>query len=425
MRLKKTYFIAGIVFCVSIATAGPVVGMPFGAPDSRSMAMGMTGVASAGSTHAGYFNPALLAAYSQRKHLGGNQRIAFPSLSGLASESTLGLEDIDDADYETNISSGVAQFNATANPDGLRATLEALQDDLRDTASNQLLADVHAHAVLRIPDRQQGGAFYLGSRAVFDGMLDYAVADEQLLEDYLEELVFVSEGGAPGTLHPELYTGGDLNDPADSLSSSADAVALLINEIAFSMGWAVSWWDVDMMVGVTPKIMQVTTREYRADAVSGNLSLNGEYEDDVTLNLDVGWAKQFGEQVTLGVAVKNLIPASFRTESGRSIDIDPQVRVGAAYRSKWGEYTADLDLVENDPLSRGDAVQMLGLGGEWTFGEQQIRAGLVKNLAGEGGGGSLIYTFGFRLRYGSYYSDFSYGSGQDHKAAALQLGLVF
>jgi hypothetical protein len=206
--------------------------------------------------------------------LGGNQRIAFLSLSGLASESTLGLEDIDDANYESRITSGVTQFNATTDPDGLFTTLQALDDDL-------------------------------------------------------------------------------------------------------------------------------------------------------SLNLDLGWAKQIDDQLTLGLTVKNLIPTEFRTGSGRSVDLKPQLRFGAAYRSRWGDFAADLDLIENDPLLKGDPVQELGLGGEWTFGQQQVRAGLVKNLAGDAGSASLIYTFGFRLRYGAFYSDLTYGSGKDHKAAAWQLGLHF
>lgn len=414
-----------MVFALSISLARTALGMSFGAPDSRSMGMGMTGVASADSTNAAYFNPALLAVYSKRKHLGGNQRIALPSLSGLASDSVLGLEDIDDADYENTITAAVNEFNTTADPDDVLSTLARLEDDLSDTTSSRLRADVQALAILRIPDRQQGGAFYVGSRGVLDGALDYTSADEALLEDYLEELRFINEGGAPGVLHPELYTGSDLNDPTDSLNSSADAMALIINEIAFSMGWAVNWWGTDMLVGVTPKIMQVTTREYRADAVSGSLNLNGEYKDDVTLNLDLGWAKQLDDQLTLGVAVKNLIPTRFRTESGRSVDLKPQLRFGAAYRTGWGELTADLDLIENDPLSKGDPVQELGLGGEYRFGEQRVRVGAVKNLAADAGGGSIIYTFGLRLRFGAYYSDFTYGSGKDHQAAALQLGLHF
>lgn len=425
MLNEKSRLLAGMVFTLSICLTDSAVGMPFGAPDSRSMAMGMTGVASTDNTNAAYFNPALLAAFAKRKHVGGNQRIAVPTLSGFLSKSALGLEDVDDANYEDRITSGVTQFNATADPVDLYTTLEALEDDLSDTSSGQLLADAHALLVLRIPDRHQGGAFYLGSRAVLDGRLDYTSADQALLRDYLDELEFVMQGGAPGTLHPELYTAGDLNNPRDSLTSSADAVALIIDEIAFSMGWAVNWWDMDMLVGITPKIMQVTTREYQADGVSGDLNLSGKYDDDVTLNFDLGWAKQIDDRLMLGLTLKNLIPTEFRTESGNYIDLQPQLRAGAAYRSPWGDFTADLDLIENDPMSEGDPVQELGLGGEWSFGKQQIRAGLVKNLAGNAGSDSIVYTFGFRLRYGAIYSDFTYGNGDDYKAAAWQLGLHF
>lgn len=421
MHYLKHRFLVAVLFSISTYTHS----MPFGAPDSRSVAMGRTGVASADSTNAAYFNPALLAAFSQRKHLGGNQRMALPTLSAFVSDSALELNDVQDADYVNRLDRAIVDFNNNLNIDEFIATLTSLEEDLGTVSANPLLVDAQVNSVFRIPDRREGGGFYYSQRAVLDGTLDYTAADAALLADYLEELEYVNGGGAPATLHPELYTNGQLNNPNDSLNSSADAVALIIEELAFSMGWAVTWWDVDMMVGLTPKIMRVKAREYAATATSGDLTRRGEYDNHVNLNLDLGWAKQFDDQLTVGLTVKNLIPQKYRTESDRPVELKPQLRLGGAYQSKWGNYAIDLDLIENDPLQNGEPVRELGMGGEWEFMNQQLRAGVVKNLAGSGPNASPVYTFGFRLQLGAYYSDLSYGRGKHHETAALQLGLRF
>jgi hypothetical protein len=387
--------------------------------------MGKTGVASAGSTNAAYFNPALLAIYSTRKHLGENQRIALPAVTAFVSDSILELKDIDDADYKNRLAVGVANFNNNTNIDAFIDTLQSLSNDLTNTSANPLLGDAQANVVFRIPDQHQGGAFYIGKRAVLDGYLNYTAADGALLGDYLEELNFVNGGGVPATLHPELYGNGQLNNPDDSLTSSADAVALIIDELAVSMGWAVTWWDMDMLVGITPKVMHVSTREYTATATGDGLTNSGEYDNEVNLNLDLGWAKQINDRFMVGLTVKNLLPQDYRTASDRYIELQPQVRFGVAYQSEWGDYAADLDVTENAPLSNGEPIRELGLGGEWNVRNQLIRAGVVSNVAGGRSHASPVYTFGFRLHLGTYYSDFSYGRGKRHETAALEVGLRF
>ena len=425
MAFRKPSLLSGITLLLFLSFTTLIYGAPFGAPDARSAAMGKTGVASVGSTNAGYFNPALLASFSQRKHLGENQRLAVPSISAYVSESALELEVIDDAGYETRLNNAIADFNNNANVDDILNTLRSLNDDLNVASSVPLFADVHASMNVRVPDRQEGGAFYYGMRALLDGNLFYSPEDAALVADYLEELEFVNNGGTPGTLHPELYFNGDLINPNDNLNSSVAAAALVIEELGFSMGWAVTWWDMDMMVGFTPKIVQVTTYEYTATATSGDLTQKGEDENDVNLNMDLGWAKQLNDRLTVGVTLKNLFPQDYRTESNSYIKLRPQLRIGGAYLTKWGNYAVDLDLTENDPLSNADPYRELGLGGEWGIWGQKIRAGVVSNIGATGSNKSPLYTFGFRIQYGLFHSDFNYGHGKNQKSAALQIGLLF
>jgi hypothetical protein len=387
--------------------------------------MGKTGVASAQNSNAAYFNPALLAAFSKRKHLGSNQRIAFPSLSGYVSDDTLELVDIDDKDYETALDNNVSDYNINTNPDLLIGTLGSITSDLDDVSSDALFADISVGGVIRIPDQREGGALYVSRRVVFDGKIDFTESDELLLANYIEELDFVSNGGTPGTLHPQLYTGGQLINPKDNLNSSVDAVALIIDEIGFSMGWSVNWWNQEMMLGLTPKVVSVTTNEYTANAISGDLTNRGKHKNDANLNLDIGWAKKLDVHTTIGVSIHNLIPQDYETKSNRIINLKPQLRVGGAHQSKWGNYAVDLDLIENDPLSQGDPTQELGIGGEWKIGDHYIRAGAVKNFAASGSNSSPLFTIGARLNLWGFYSDLSYGNGNNQESAALQIGLRF
>jgi hypothetical protein len=222
-----------------------------------------------------------------------------------------------------------------------------------------------------------------------------------------------------------LYANGQLINPNDSLNSAVAAAAMVIEELGFSMGWAVTWWDVDMMIGFTPKVLQVTTYEYTATATSGDLTQKGEDENDVNLNLDVGWAKQINDRLTVGLTIKDLFAQDYRTQSGNYLKLRPQIRVGGAYQSRWGDYTIDLDLSENDPLANADPYRELGIGGEWGLWGQQFRAGVVSNLAATGKNKSLLYTFGVRIQYGSFHSDFNYGSGNNQRSAAIQVGWRF
>ncbi|MEJ2693472.1 MAG: conjugal transfer protein TraF [Candidatus Thiodiazotropha sp.] len=409
-----------ILVCFSAAAHS----MPFGALDSRSVAMGKTGVALIGSTDAAYFNPALLAGFSERKGVGKNQRIAMPTLSVHVSDNALELVDIKDMDYEAQLNGGVAEFNNNLNADALANALDSLDGELGDISSDALFADVQANVNFRIPDRHEGGAFRIGRRAVLDGRVDYTEDDKALIADYLEEMRFIDNGGTPATLHPELYANGQLIDPQDNLTSAADAVALIIDELAVSMGWAVNWWGYDMMVGITPKVIRTTTYEYTA-AAHGGLTKRGEYQNDVNINFDLGWAKRVGEKLTLGLSLKDLLPQDYRTQSNRYIKVRPQARVGGVYDTRWGRYAIDLDLLESPPLLNGDPTQELGIGGEWEIKKLQIRTGMVANLAATGENSSPMFTVGLRFQRGFFYSDLSYGRGKNQKSAAVQMGLRF
>jgi hypothetical protein len=419
------------LICLSLAlthscfVSTPSYAIPYGSPDARSIAMGGTGVATADNAYAGFFNPALLASYDQRKHRGGNQRIVFPALHAGATDSIGDLIDFEDQDYETQLTEGIDTFNNTQSATELLAVLNPLDDNLLQISGSPLAADIYTGLVITIPDKLEGGAFSLGRRLVMDGRVDYDSADVALVADYLEELEFVANGGAPQTLHPELYVGGALTDPTPNLVSRIDAAGLAIDELTFSMAWEIAPFDTPVMIGFTPKLWKVTTYEYTETATSTDVTQEGELDNGESLNLDLGYAQRLNPNLLVAVGLKNLIPREFETESGQTLEISPQLRIGSEYKTNWGTYAIDLDLLENKPLSRGDPSQVLAFGAEWPFGRMRLRAGLNTNLAASGDNSGFSYSAGVRLRLIGMFFDFSAATGASQQRASLQFGVQF
>jgi hypothetical protein len=398
--------------------------LPYGAHDARALAMGGSGVAAVENPNPAYFNPALLAAYTERKHLGGNQRIVFPSFSGSASREIGDLIDIENLDYEDRISSAISDFNRGLANEAL-SVFASLDSDLRTVSEHPIAVDLYTGLVISVPDHSEGGAFSFSRRFVLDGQVEYSGADTALVNAYQEELRAVAEGAAPGVLHPELYEGGELIDPVENLTSRASAVGLKIDQMAFSMAWKIQAFELPVMVGITPKLVRVTSYEYSADAASSRLTDQSTFDNGENFNLDLGYAQDLNDRWLVGVAVKDLISKDYKTASGRIVPLDPQLRVGTHYQSVWGAYNLDLDLTKNRALAGGDANQMLAFGVEWVLGGQHLRAGAHRNLAGNGENGEWAYSLGFRLRLFSVFVDFAWGEGANQQTAALQMGIRF
>ncbi len=406
-------------------TSLPVCAVPYGSSDARSQAMGGTGVASAENPNIAQQNPALIAAYPQRKHRGENQRIIFPAFSAKISNNVLDLIDIDDFDYESELTLAIDNFNNGQAVDDVLDVLNPLSDDLESAASAPIFADVQTGLVITIPDSREGGALQLNRRVVLDGKVDYNTVDESLVAAYIEELTFIANGGAPQTLHPELYLNGQLIDPTDSFTSSFTAAALEFSEMALSMAWQLEIFDTEMMIGFTPKWVSVTSYEYSATATSNDITERGELDNGENFNFDLGWAHRIDDKLTVGVAIKNLVPKEYKTESGNFLEIRPQIRAGSEYQSAYGTFTLDLDLAKNKALANGDPSQEIGFGAEWRLGKHRLRAGIHKNIAGSGDNASFAYSLGLRLKVLGMFTDVSVGAHNNQQSAAIQFGIRF
>lgn len=404
--------------------------MPFGSYDPRSVAMGGAGVASGDSANAVFFNPSLLAQYRLRKHLARNSHFVFPVASFSVSRAAVDIADLVQNNPEQVFSDSISSYNANPNQataEVVLSTSRNLQDDLEHVANESIFLDGIFGMVIGIGDRREGGAFVLNRRFVGDGIANQTATDKQLLADYIEALDFIVSAGTSGAPHPELFdTGGNLLDRTNNLTSTATARGVSLTELGIAMSWGVELFRTKIDVGFTPKFVQGTTYEY--NATLGNSQQNSDRQEntDWQFTVDVGVSKAMSDKLKLGLVVKSLLPMEFSTQSAGHINIQPQLRVGGAYRSvQWGYWALDLDVLENKSIGGGDNTQYLSLGGEWRVTNWALRAGYKQNLVGHSDFAKGVVTMGIGYRFFGGDIDLAYIDSGPERAASLQVSSRF
>ncbi len=422
------YLVFVILFSIYPLT---VLAVPFGTYDPRSIAMGGAGVASGNSANAVFFNPSLLAQYTSRKHRARNSRYVFPVASLSVSKVAGDIADLADSNPEQVLSDSIAAYNAApgqATAEGVLTASRNLQNDLEPIANESVFFDGIVGMVIGIGDRREGGAFVISRRFVGDGVANQTAADKQLLADYVEGLDFVVSGGVSGAPHPELFDGnGNLLDQTSNLTSTATGRGLLLTELGIAMSWGVELFRNKIDIGFTPKFVQGTTWEYNSTLGSSQPETAARKEnDDWQFTLDVGVSKALNDKLKLGLVVKNLAPMAFSTRSGGNINIQPQLRAGAAYRSdKWGYWALDVDMLENKSIGGGDNTRYLSLGGECFVRTWALRAGYKQNFAGRGDFSKGVLTLGTGFRFVGVILDIAYINSGPERAASLQMSRRF
>lgn len=385
--------LAAVVAALSLSSFASAA--PYAPVDVRSAAMGGTGVASARAGSAARFNPALLSAQAEGDHVqvvlgfgvvAADEDEFIDQADGLADTVDAIDQTIDDVNnlvLATNTAAAELAGVAT-NMDKLSNQLTAINGDALRLRGDGNLGFGKAGKMLGIgafvaADVQAAGAPVINAA---DTATLNAYAD--LLDGGKITLAEFKQAKKDG-----IITGSKADiDLADfDPLSQGNVVILMSTEIGVGLSKQLD--DVAggrLAVGVTPKIVSMTAYDYidtfdnfDGDNVDGPASETSEDAFD----LDVGAVYSLGEESPwqVGVAVKNLAGHSIDTALGRSIDIDPQVRVGAARMAENITFTADLDLTENDGLAFGDETQFLALGGEFSFAFVDLRAGYRTNLA--------------------------------------------
>ena len=414
--------------CLASVFIAPAYGARFGAYNARAMAMGGTGVASAHSDAAHYFNPALLATYTQYKERALQSRMVIPSATLIVSDSVWQLSKINHTNYEIALGQSIDNYNLDSTPTNaghVGAVTRDLQNMLDSVAYDVLMLDGSVGLAFGVPSRWQGGAFFLQSRVIGGGVITPSDSDMQLLRDYIDSMDYIATDGARGRLVPALFDDQNkLIDLTGTLSSTAAARGLFLTESGVAIADSITLGQHTWRWGVTPKIQAVSSFDYVEIAAQGGLNVTQDSHYRVQPNADVGVAIELPRQQRIGLVIKNIFPFKFSTPMSRDLKIDPQVRIGWAQQGNRVTLAADLDLLPNATIAEPHKAQDFAIGAEWQPSSWlRPRVGYNHNLQDSATLG--LVSVGLGLAWTKIGFDITLGRGKDKRQAAAQISVPF
>src|SRR5690554_3665400 len=238
-----------------------------------------------------------------------------------------------------------------------------------------------------------------------------------------------------------------------SFTSTVEVVAVTVMDVGVSFASEFEFAGHAVAIGVTPKIQKISTFHY-GDEVDGFDDIETddvkEYQKDYTdFNLDIGASYRFGANNNwmAGAVIKNILGGSYDYANtlvtpkddngnqngtpyylpGGKVKLNPQVRGGIAYHSKWFNAAFDLDLIKNKAVAYEAETQYASLGVEFdVFRTLQLRAGYRANLVS---GGTDVVTAGFGLSpFGVHIDVAAMANPSDYlreAGAVMDLGFYF
>jgi len=428
MHRHKTVFIAiiGLIFNLCFPLSSHA--LPFGIYEPRSLAMGGAGVAVATGENAVFYNPAMLATYKKHKEDADNESFTFPAISVRGTRSLEVLAEQRDRNYQAEITTSITNFNNDPSQQNAQIAADnigSLLSLVDKIANNPFLLDASASLAISVPSKFQGGAFFLSHRAVGDGQFNVPASDKATLSAYQQELNSLAQGNAPNYANTDLYDGTNLRDPTPGITSSARARAVYIKELGVSLSRQIKLFGEDYAIGLSPKMLQVTTYEFHRTINNNVEDSEGTEDDDWQVNFDLGLFKKISPNWQAGLTVKNLIEREYPTASGDHITFKPQWRAGVAYLSSSIIYTLDMDLIPNDGVYSGNAAQFVLAGIEIKHSFMRYRLGYRDTIAHKGPREVGVFSAGLGFNFKPVYLDLAYSENHQQRAASLMFGFNF
>mgnify|MGYP000179713538 FL=1 len=357
------------------APLGTAHAMPFGTFDPRSMAMGGTGVASGTSANAAFFNPALLATASKDEDFS----IELPIVSIRVADQDEFIDKLDtfqDGNAIDDFSNAINTFNAATTPaqalaakDAVVSTGNTLITGLGTLSNRNLEMEIMAGAAVGIPSKKFAASVFVAGRAMGGAVLDITANDLGDIQAILDQLA--ANNFAP------------ITDPTTTMTSAVLGRGAVISEVGIALAKEFGVLG-GIGVGMTPKFQKVDTFDYALNIETADVTLNEGKKSYNSVNFDVGVGKAFQNNWKVGAVIKNLLPKSYTTARGNTLETKPQARVGAAHQTRWSVVSMDLDLLKNDPIAPGfdTPTQYAGIGIELdAFDFFQVRLGYRHNLS--------------------------------------------
>ncbi len=349
--------------------------LPFGVFDARTMAMGGAGVAT-GSQFAVFNNPALLTT-AEEIH---EWFALVPTLGRFRSDPDNVKDTLDTFQQATN--------SNPINQTQVQGYLDALNGSQYSTSKNTALA-------LAIPSRILSGA-------AFFNVYEASTAKPVI-------------GGDNLAASPPVYN-STLAQRGLRIVENGVGMAKLLE--------ADRPWKRNLAVGVNAKFLLVSGYGYSEPLTSADIDIShSNSANGSQFSFDIGLLKEFGVW-KLGLVAKNIIPANFQYgNSGESFRIEPQVRAGFAYQSRYTVFELDIDLLENKPVGFDLPSQIAALGWEWQAWKWlTLRAGYQQNLTGNE---AEYGAAGIGLNIDLLQIDIAAFNGDEGEGVAAQFGLQF
>ena len=408
---------------LGLVTAAETTAEGYGIYEPRGMAMGGAMVGLANTDNALFYNPALLAFHDGDEDKTRDGSFFFPIISAQVSDTVNDVVDIQDGDFTDTLSAAVSTFNSYRSPTNAQAVADSSRevlDAIDPLIDEDVFADGFVGLSLTEPGDREGAGFYLGGRVLGGGNANVSNSDQALLDDYIEAMDFIASSGAQGQAHPELFNGGVLIDPVDSLNSSASVTGLAIAEAGVTWAQEYSLWGQPVAVGITPKWMRVRTYEATQSLQGGDIDKDTSEQDFYTANADLGLATEFAGHYRIGLAIKDVVTKHFDTDLGNTVELSAKPRLGLAYVTERVQVGVDFDLDRVAAIGDEAAIQELSLGGEWQTSRYiWLRGGYRHDLRGER---DDIASLGLGFNLGGMLIDIAYALGGTSEGVALQLG---
>jgi hypothetical protein len=381
--MSRSKIVLSLIASAAIAVSSSA--MEFQVLGAKAASMGGAGIATSPSSLAAYNNPALLANNPEKfsLHIG----------AGIGLKDTgagKAVSDLSDLDF-----SGVSDI-----VDGTASTATQDQIDTLITARN-IIVGMDGKGFQLNPTVDLGLSFGAFGTGIF---ITTDIGAKANIDQTRTALIFEDSGSyydiqniVGGDVGVAVYNNTSLHYAVESGLTNLEVMGLAVAEIPLAYGHG---FDLDIgkvSLGGALKLMQGKTffKTLALDEENSFDDLNQHEVDSTTFGVDAGFAFQpkSYETLTLALVGKNLNTPKFDAHGGRTFEIEPALRAGAAYKpNEWVELAFDADLTTNKGLTGYD-TRYLGGGVNFDLSVVELNAGVMKNIA-SGDEAGLIYTAG-------------------------------
>lgn len=422
---------AGLLAFAGAAGAGP--SMPI---ETRAMAMGGTGVASANALSAAFYNPAMLSMQREQDDFG--LLLPFIAAGGALDDELIDdIDEIQDQKLFEGFKETVDKYNDIDAFQNRQQAIDALTEviDSAETLDRALTKidqaatrlDASAALALALPGDKFGFSVFTSVRLTGTALATYK--DEETIGEYI---------ALAREIRGQLEIGNtaaavDLQNIDDRLESDARVIGIGISEIGVSLS---RQFDVGMplAIGITPKYLRAISFDYTAeveDFDEDDFDASEFEEEDSAISLDIGVATAFGEekQWIVGASVRDIISPEFETVRGEKIELSPRLLVGTAYRGGWFNWALDFDLTKNDGVGFESESQYLSTGVEFNVLETiQLRVGGRANVSNDKAESDSLesdslLTAGVGIAFFGAHLDLSAVKSSDEVAVGVELAI--